>query len=375
VQDAREVFFRVPSKDVIAWNAMISGYAALDHFQAIHAFNQMQYHRLMPNASTCVSVLDTCAKNMDLDEGKRIHAFVVNNKIEQDVILQTAIMNMYGKCGDVSTACDMFANIRKRSLITWNTIISICAQNGRIGEAIRILKEMQESRVKPNSVTFIGVLDACSESISLDEGQWIHSSVVEAGVDFDSNLGSALINMYGKCGLLENAWNIFETLSEKSVILITTFMSVLAKHGLADRVFQLLCIMHEKRIKPNHVTFINVLTACNHDGLVKGAYRWFSAMYNDYEVTPLVDHYICLVDILGRAALLDEAERLVDIMPFQSPWLSLLHLLGACRQQMDTERGYRVATRLLELDSVDPSPYVIMSNMYAIADQDFDDAR
>ena len=280
VRDAREVFVKMPKKDVIAWNAMISGCANSDHFQAIQIFNQMQFEQLKPNTSTCVSILDSCAKNMDLDEGKRIHAFIVKNKIEQDVVLQTAIMIMYGKCGDVNSAYSLFAKIQKRNIITWNAIISIYAQNGHIHDAIVVLKQMQERKVKPNSLTFIAILDACGESVALDEGQWIHAFIVDADIELNSSLVSTLINMYGKCGLLENAWKMYESFSEKNEVLMTTFMAVLAKHGHADSVFHLLFIMHDRGLKPNHVTFINILTACNYDGLVKVAYQLFVSMYN-----------------------------------------------------------------------------------------------
>ena len=352
---------------------MISAYQ--EHGQSNKAiqlyFQMVDEEEVAPNNITFISVLGACGNIASLDDGKLVHKTLTENGFESDTIIARAVVHMYGKCGDVNSAYSLFAKIQKRNIITWNAIISIYAQNGHIHDAIVVLKQMQERKVKPNSLTFIAILDACGESVALDEGQWIHAFIVDADIELNSSLVSTLINMYGKCGLLENAWKMYESFSEKNEVLMTTFMAVLAKHGHADSVFHLLFIMHDRGLKPNHVTFINILTACNYDGLVKVAYQLFVSMYNEYEVMPFEDHYICLVDILGRAGLLDQAEHFINIMPIQTPWLSLLHLVGACRQHMDIERGHRMVIQLLEIDSVNSSHYVIMSNIYALANQDF----
>lgn len=231
-----------------------------------------------------------------------------------------------------------------------------------------LFTEMQNDGQAPNSSSFVSMLEACSNCASLDEGKKLHMCIFYAGLELDVLVGSALVNMYGKCGSLDDAWMTFDNMPEQNVVAWSAMIGVYAKHGQPRRALQLFCLMQQNKVRPDNVTYINLLTACSHAGLVYEACLCFDSMTQDHGMPPTMDHYACMIDLLGRVGLLDEAEFLVNDLPFQPEAASFMTLLGACRRdQGDVERGKRMAKLVFECHLEDVIPYVMLSNVYAAA--------
>ncbi|GKE06002.1 pentatricopeptide repeat-containing protein, partial [Tanacetum coccineum] len=240
------------------------------------------------------------------------------------------------------------------------------AQHGFFMEALELFREMQmEGDVTPNYVSLISVLPAISGLGALEIGKWVHFFAVRNGIKIDPMLGSALIDMYSKCGSIAEALQLFEYLSQKNVITWNSIITGLAIHGRANDALDHFTKMQESGISPNDVTYISVLTACSHAGLVDKGISIFDQMVQTDGLKPRIEHYGCMVDLLGRAGRLQEAENLLLKMPGEPDDVVLKALLGACKKHGNIEIGERVAKRLLEIDPQDGAPYVALSNMYA----------
>ncbi|XP_076882685.1 pentatricopeptide repeat-containing protein At5g48910-like [Bidens hawaiensis] len=290
--------------------------------------------------------------------------FQLNNKM-MNLVLWNVMLDGYVRAGDVGTARKLFDEMPERSVVSWNSMLSGYAQNGFFVEALELFREMQMERdaVVPNYVTLVSVLPAVSRLGALVIGRWLQFYACKNGIKVDPVLGSALIDMYSKCGSIDEAVQLFDTLSQKNVITWNSIINGLAVHGRADEALSLFSKMKESGIEPNDVTYISVLTACSHAGLVDQGMIIFNQMVQTME--PRVEHYGCMVDLLGRAGRLQEAEELILKMPGEPDDVVLKALLGACNKYGSIEIGERVGQRLLEKDPEDGAPYVALSNMYA----------
>ncbi|KAJ7533971.1 hypothetical protein O6H91_13G073700 [Diphasiastrum complanatum] len=380
-EEALAVFDKMPQRDVVAWNAIISACALNGNAtKALYLFNRMQLCGIKPNQSTFVSALDACAVQGLLDKGKHIHGSIVEGGYEGQVVVATALISMYGKCGSLEEARKVFAKMPHRNVITWNAMIAACAQNGQGKEALDWFDRMQLQRLKPNQITFVCVLDACASLAALEIGQEIHAAITEAGYEghvsyYDGQVvvGTALVNMYGKCGSVDEARSVFSRMRYRNVISWNAMILACAQNGQGEEALDLFNEMQHQGIKPDHITFLGVLAACSHTGQVDKARQFFQSMSKDHGIAQKVDHYVCLIDILGRAGHLGEAEQFINTMPIEnaSVWLCLL---GACRVHGDVERGVRAANRVIKLDPENAAPYVLLSNILAAAGR-WDDAK
>ncbi|KAJ7529534.1 hypothetical protein O6H91_15G055500 [Diphasiastrum complanatum] len=373
--EARSVFRKIPQRDVICWNTMIAVCAQNGHGEeALDFYNEMQCDCVKPNYVTYVSVLDACASLRALQKGQEIHATIVVRSYEGQIVIGTALINMYGKCKSLQDARNVFDRMLQRDVVAWNAIISACAQNAHSKEALEYFDEMQNNGIRPDHVTFACALDACADLVSLEKGQELHAAIINNGYEGHVLVANALINVYGKCGCLLDARGVFYQMFQRDVVSWNAMIAACAHNGHGNEALYYFNEMQNEGTKPDQITFLSVLNACSHTGCIDDGRKYFILMTEDHGLTPKMEHYLCLVDILGRAGHLDEAEGLVNTMSCENKVRVWLCLLGACRIHGDVERGVRAANHVFKLDPNSPAPYVLLSNMLVQAGR-LDDAR
>ncbi|XP_057858095.2 pentatricopeptide repeat-containing protein At5g27110-like isoform X1 [Cryptomeria japonica] len=366
IEKARELFERMPQRDVASWNAMIAGYAQNGFVEkALETFNQMQLARVKPNSTTFASVLPACAKMGALEQGMEIHQSVTDRGILSDGIVATALVDMYAKCGIIDKARELFDRMSQRDVISWNAMIAGYAQNGLVEKALETFKQMQLAAIKPNSATFASILPACAKMGALEQGMYIHQSIMEGGYLLDIIVGNALVDMYAKCGSIHKARELFDTMPQRDVISWNAMIGGYAQNGFCKDALKIFELMKHSGIYPDIVSFACVLCACSHAGLVDEGCTYFNQMSHSYSITPTVDHYVCMVDLLARAGYLEDTLNFIIKMPVKPVTLVWLCFLGACRSHMNIGLGVFSAMLLFELYPKNAASYVLLSNIYA----------
>ncbi|XP_078438137.1 pentatricopeptide repeat (PPR-like) superfamily protein [Wolffia australiana] len=364
---ARQVFDELLVRDSVSWNSLISGYSRLGLAgDAVEAFRRMTASGLEPDDMTLVSAAAACGDLGDLALGQRLEGLAAARGADLNSFLGCALVSMYGRCGDLDAARRVFDGMSSKHLITWNAMISGYSQNGLAREAIAVFKLMQEAGTEPNEVTMVTVLSACAAAGDVALGQWVDAVACERKLAGDVYVGTALVDMHAKCGNLCRAVQVFEGMRDRNVVSWNAMISALALHGRAGEALELFARMREARAaRPNDITFVAVLTACVHAGLVAEGRRWFGEMAAAFGVAPQMEHYACMVDLLARAGRVEEAWEFMAAMPEKPDAVVLGALLAACRTCKNVLVGERVVRRLLELEPGNSGNYVISSKMYA----------
>lgn len=364
--DAGSVFDRMKERTVVSWTAMIGANAQQGcHEGALQLFQQMQHEGLKPDKVTFVSVVSACSGLKALAKGEWIHACVVKNGYETDVMVGNALLTMYGNCGNLEDACLVFNKMQDHTVVSWNAMISVYVQQGHEKEAFLVYEKLQQSGIEPDKITYTSIMSACASLTGLIDGRFIHACIVHSGYELDVIVGNALVNMYGRCGAMEDASSSFLKLQLHNVISWTAMIAAYAQQGHGKAALQLFKQMQQENVKPNEVTFIAILSACSHTGLVDEGRCSFVSMSQNHSITPMLEHYVCMVDLLGRAGCLDEAEELIRRMPLECHVFGWLALLGACKVHRDVSRGDYVADHILDLDPLDATVYILLSDMHA----------
>eukprot|EP01018_Ginkgo_biloba_P037425 Gb_17095 [translate_table: standard] len=368
LHSAHLVFDKTYDRNVFIWNAIIRGYAGNGPFdQVLTLYFQMEQEGIRPDNFTFPFVVKACASLSDLQKGKKIHTHVIRTGFETDVFVGAALIHMYAKCGNIVNARQVFDKMSRRDLVSWNSMIAGYAQTGHANEAMTLFHQMQLTDMTPDGVTMAIVLLACSHIGALKQGKWIHEYIKRQGFEINVFMGSALIDMYAKCGSIENARNVFDNMSKRDVVSWSAMIAGYGVHGHGEDAIALFSQMQQTGMKPDHITFVCVLSACSHAGLVDKGWQYFYCMRRDYGITPRVEHYTCMVDLLGRAGQLDEALDFIKRMPFEPDAAVWAALLSACRIHCNIELGERVAEHLFNLGTRDTGHYVLLSNIYAAA--------
>eukprot|EP01018_Ginkgo_biloba_P019747 Gb_26049 [translate_table: standard] len=368
IEIARHFFDKMPIRNVVSWNAMAAGYTQNGHAnEALTLFNQMQLEDMKPNSVTIASALSACSHSGALQQGKWIHDYIVQNGFELDVLVENSLIAMYASCGNVEVARQLFDNMSKRNVVSWNTMIAGYVQSGDAKEALALFNQMQLAETTPDLVTIVSVLPACAHLAALQQGKWIHAYILRCGFKLDVVTGTALIDMYTKCGSIELARRLFDKMSKRNVVSWNAIIAGYGMHGHGEDALALFSEMQETGMKPDHITFVCVLSACSHAGLVDKGWQYFGCMNQDYCIPPRMEHYACMVDLLGRAGRLDDAQDFIEKMPLEpgaSVWGALL---AACRIHGNIELGVQVAKRVFDLEPENSGFYVLLSNIYAAA--------
>ncbi|XP_059069475.1 pentatricopeptide repeat-containing protein At3g24000, mitochondrial-like [Cryptomeria japonica] len=366
IDKARKLFDRMQQRDIISWNAMIAGYAHNEFVEkALETFKQMQLTGVKPNSSTLASILPACAKMGALDQGIDIHQSIKDREILVDVVVATAFVDMYAKCGRIDKACELFDKMPHRNVVSWNAMIAGYAQNGFVEKALETFKQMQLAGLKPDSTTFASILPACAKMGALEQGMNIHQSIMEGGFLSDIIVGNALVDMYGKCGNMDKARELFDKMSQKNVVSWNAMIAGYAHNGFCKDALKIFELMKHSGAYPDAVSFSCVLCACRHTGLVDEGCTYFNDMHNPYCITPTIDHYVCMVDLLARAGYLEDTLNFIIKMPIKPVVVLWMCFLGACKSHMNTGLGVFTALLMLDLDTNNATTYVLLSNIYA----------
>ncbi|XP_006857329.3 pentatricopeptide repeat-containing protein At5g27110 [Amborella trichopoda] len=365
---SRKVFEAMPTKNVVSFNSIISGCAMNgDTDSCMELFIRMEMEGLKPNSTTLTGLLAACTRTSFLQLGKFIHGYVIKNGIDNDVFIGCALIDLYFKCGNIKHAELLFLKMPKNNVVVWNVMVSGYVTRGHYNEALEIFEGMRKSNIQADAVTFSSVLSACSQIASHQKGKEIHHYIIEKELESDLMVGGALIDMYAKCGLVEEAHHVFERLPDRDVVSWTAMIEAYGSNGLANDALKLFERMSQSNVKPDNVTFLSVLSACSHGGLVHEGCGYFKRMEMEYGISPSLEHYSCMIDLLGRAGKLHEAYEIFKSIPMKTDVGLLGAMLSACNIHGNLELGTEIGDLLLEKDPDDASIYIILSNMYAKA--------
>ncbi|KAF3445458.1 hypothetical protein FNV43_RR10634 [Rhamnella rubrinervis] len=353
-------------RTVVSWNSMIAGFANFEKFlDALSYYKSMLHGGLRPDTSTILSLLSSCVQYEFLFQGTLIHSHGIQLGCVSDISVVNTLISMYSKCGDIVSARLLFDGMSHRTCVSWTAIISGYSKKGDLDETLGLLHAMGAAGEKPDLVTMLSLISGCTQAGALELGKWINSYALSNGLRDNIIICNALIDMYAKCGSMNDARDLFYIMPEKTVVSWTTMISGCALNGEFKEALDLFHTMLERGLKPNHITFLAVLQACTHAGLLEKGMECFAMMTNVYNIAPGLDHYSCVADLLGRRGMIIEALKLVQIMPMKPDTGIWSALLAACKIHRNREIGEYVSRHLFELDPQVAVLYVEMANIYA----------
>ncbi|BAT73730.1 hypothetical protein LR48_Vigan01g060000 [Vigna angularis] len=365
----RRLIRSVADPDSFLFNSLINASSKFGFsHDTILFYRRMLHSRIAPSSYTFTSVIKACADISHLRLGTLVHSHVFVSGYVSDSFVQAALVTFYAKSCKPRVARKVFDEMPHRNIVAWNSMISGYEQNGLSREAVEVFNKMRETNVEPDSATFVSVLSACSQLGSLHLGCWMHECIVGSGITMDVFLATSLVNMFSRCGDVGKSRAVFDSMNEGNVVLWTAMISGYGMHGYGVEAMEVFRRMKARGVVPNSVTFVVVLSACAHAGLIDEGRAVFATMKQEYGVVPSVEHHVCMVDMLGRGGLLNEAYKYVkglrseELVP--AVWTAML---GACKMHKNFDIGVEVAEHLINAEPENPGHYVLLSNMYALA--------
>lgn len=286
---------------------------------------------------------------------------------ERSLVASTSMITCYAKYGHIELARRLFDEMEMKDVVCWNAMNDGCTQNSRANESLDLFRDMLLTKTRPDEVTVISVLSACGQLGALESGKWLHSYIESNAIRFNVQVGTALIDMYCKCGSLDDAFSVFDKIVNKDVVAWNSIVVGCSMHGHSHKAFELFSQMCNLGLRPTDITLIGVLRACGHAGLLAEGRRFFQSMEDEYGIEPKIEHYGCMVDLLGRAGFLEEAYELVRTMPIEPDPVVWGSLLGACRLHSNMTLGENIVEFLVEKGLANSGTYVLLSNIYAAA--------
>uniref|UniRef100_A0ACD6ADF1 Uncharacterized protein n=1 Tax=Avena sativa TaxID=4498 RepID=A0ACD6ADF1_AVESA len=368
---ARSVLDSAPqgTSDTVSWNTIIAGYVrgGLPN-KALQAFSQMTKGQVRLDEVTLLNALVACAKTCTIEVGKLCHALLVMNGFELNCYMGSSLVSMYAKCGLVEDARRVFDQMPERNVVCWTTMISGYTQLGKSREAVKLFRDMQIAGTKPDDAAIATVVSSCGQMGALDLGRYVHAYCDIHGLGKDISAKNSLIDMYSKCGDIKKAYEIFRGLVKRDEFSWTVMIMGFAVNGLSGEALDLFAQMEEEgEVMPTEITFLGVLTSCSHQGLVEQGYYHFHRMSKIYGIAPRIEHYGCMVDLLGRAKLFVEAHQFIKDMPIAPDVVIWRSLLFACRACGEVGIAEYIAERIQELEPNMCGENVLLSNVYATA--------
>ena len=360
------LFEKMRTQDVVSWTTIITTLVQMGQEEhAIEAFIKMKESDVSPNEYTFAAIISGVANLAITECGEQLHAHVLRIGLVDSLSVANSIISMYSKCGQLTSASMVFHGMTRRDIVSWSTIIAAYSQGGYGEEAFEYLSWMRREGPKPNEFAFASVLSVCGSLAILEQGKQLHAHVLSIGLEHTAMIQSALINLYSKCGSIKDASKIFNVAENEDIVSWTAMINGYAEHGCSQKAIDLFVKIHTGGLKPDSVTFIGVLTACSHAGLVDLGFHYFNLMINEYRINPSKEHYGCMIDLLCRAGRLNDAERMIKSMPFQRDDVVWSTLLRACRLNGDVDRGIRAAEEILKLDPNCAGTHITLANIYA----------
>ncbi|EFJ27317.1 hypothetical protein SELMODRAFT_96189 [Selaginella moellendorffii] len=396
LEEAEAIFRKLPRRHFVAWTALVTAYA--QNGQATKAFRTFQLMDLdgsQPDSIAFISVLDACATVFALDAGRLVHRTVADAGVSLDARVVNMLIHLYGRCGALREARSLFDKLDERNVVSWTTMVAAYAQNGYPDEARAIFDEMPRRNLvswnamvtayaengrgkkaldifrlmdlegtQADGFTYLGSLDACSTIPDLAYGRLIHAEIRESRSSSDPKVGNALLNLYAKCGHLRDAVALFATMPMKILAAWNTMIGAFAQTGHGKEAIEVFEHLAMEGLLPDEISFISVLSGCAYAGIFKDGLRIFVSITSDYGVTRVYDHFVCAVNILCQAGMLEEAEELADTMPFVTDAIPWMTLLAAAKVQNDMPRAARAGEKARKLNPNVSAPYVMLSSVY-----------
>lgn len=310
-------------------------------------------------------LLQECIFRKEYKKGKRIHAQMIVVGFVPGEYLKTKLLILYSKFGDLGTACILFDNLVEKSLVSWNALLAGYVQKGLEKVGLSFYYQMRLGGLVPDQFTFASVFKACATLATLEQGKQAHGVMIKCKIKENVVVNSALMDMYFKCSSLSDGHQLFDTSVNRNVITWTALISGYGQHGRVTEVLDFFHRLNAEGFKPNYVTFLSVLSACSHGGLVDKGWEYFSSMTRDYGIEPRGEHYAAMVDLLGRAGRLRDAYEFVLSSPCKEHSVIWGALLGACRIHGDIDLLKLAANKYFELEPENAGKYVVLSNAYA----------
>ncbi|KAH7332010.1 hypothetical protein KP509_20G063400 [Ceratopteris richardii] len=364
LNSALKMFEMMQEHNVMSWNTIVMAHVQCGkNREALQLFIKMLYNEVLPDSSTISITIDACVSESLIETASLLHMYAVECGFESDNVTGVSLLNMYGKLGSLEDACSVFKAFQTPDVLSWTALLTAYIFTGNSLEVLRLYHKMELKGLVAVKTTYVVVLDACADLLDLGTMEEILIRIMIKGLDLDATVATAIVSLYGKFGNLTAGRSIFNNVPERDVILWTAVITMYAQNGHGKEAACLFSEMQDYGLVPNSVTFINLLAACSHAGLVEEGHYFLASMIWEYGTSPLVEHYDCAIDLFGRAGLLDEAECLINRMPFSPRVVSFMALMAACRAQADLDRGARIARHLFCLDLENSVPYVIFSNI------------
>lgn len=345
---------------------MIRGYAESENPRpALELYRIMRMSCVKPDTHTFPFVLKAVAKLADVEDGEKIHSVVLRNGFESLVFVQNALLHFYGCCGHAKSAHQVFVLMPQRDLVAWNTVINGFACNGRPNEALVLFRDLRFEGVELDGFTMVGLLSACGELGALALGRRAHVYMLKVGLCSNLIASNALLDLYAKCGSIMEAKQVFSEMEERSVVSWTSLVVGLAVNGLGKEALELFKDLVREGLAPTQITFVGVLYACSHCGMVDEGFGYFRKMKEEYGIEPRIEHYGCMIDLLSRAGLVEKAYEYIQTMPLHPNAVIWRTLLGACTIHGHLVLGELSRTQLHQLEPGHSGDDVLLSNLYA----------
>ncbi|KAF5802231.1 putative tetratricopeptide-like helical domain superfamily, DYW domain-containing protein [Helianthus annuus] len=363
---AHNIFNQIHYPNIFTWNTMIRGYAESENPRpAIVIHRNMRVFDIEPDTHTYPFVLKAIARLIDVREGEVVHSVTVKNGFGSLVFVKNGLVHMYAACGQAESAHKVFVEMSERNLVTWNSVINGFLLNGRVNESLTLYREMVEEGVEPDGFTLVSLLTACAELGALALGKRVHSYMFKVGLAENLHAANALLDLYAKTGNIVDAQKVFGEMKENSVVSWTALIVGLAMNGFGVEAINLFKELERKRLTPSEITFVGVLYACSHCGMVDEGFTYFKQMKEEFGIEPRIEHHGCMVDLLGRSGLVQQAYEYILNMPLQPNAVIWRTLLGACTIHKHSDLAEVARAQLIQLEPKHSGDYVLLSNLYA----------
>ncbi|XP_050379178.1 pentatricopeptide repeat-containing protein At2g03880, mitochondrial [Argentina anserina] len=373
---AKKVLRSMAVDDVVSWNSMIVGCVRKGLTrEALSLFREMRSRELRIDDYTYPSVLNSVAAVKDVTNAMAIHGLIVKTGFEAHQLVGNALVDMYAKQENMESALEMFRHMPDKDVISWTSLVTGYAQNGSHDKALKLFCEMRDAGIYPDQIVIASILSASAELTLLEFGQQIHANFIKSGLQASLSVDNSFVTMYAKCGCLEEATRVFNSMQVQNVITWTALIVGYAQNGRGKESLKFYDQMLATGTQPDFITFIGLLFACSHAGLLEKGKCYFESMTGTYGIKPGPDHYACMIDLLGRSGKFDEAEALLNQMSVEPDGTVWKALLAACRVHGKIDLGERAAENLSILEPMNAVPYVQLSNMYSAAGRWEDAAR
>lgn len=366
LQGAHQAFLEVDKPHLSAWTALLGGCVDMEKKrEAVELFCKMLAAGIEPSEKTFASVIGAFTGGMEVQVGRQIHSLVIKRGFNSFTFVCNAILDFYMKSGHHDESLKTFLEMDQHDIVSWNTLIAGCVGSSHYEEATEFLRNMLCSGFEPNLYTYSSILSICGDLPSIEWGKQTHTRILKPGFDSNVVVGSALIDMYAKCGCLDVARKVFDTLPSKNMVSWNTMLVGYAQHGFGKEALEVYDIMRSNGVKPNYITFIGILSACGHAGLLEEGLHHFNSMTRDYGISPRTEHLSCMVSLFARKGKIREAYDIIESFSGEPDKVVWRCLLSGCKTNRDLAFAKHAAERILNHDPDDTSVHIMLSNIYA----------